>query len=375
MRWLFRQVTNYIRQTDRWLWGGCLAMSALSVLLLLGLRHSGLATGRQVATQAAASALGVIAVVVLSKLDYRWMAELYRLYVPVALFLMVLTYFFGVQRMEGVDDKAWLLVPVIGLSFQPAELLKIAFILFFARELERTPGVNAPKNLLRLCLIGAVPTLMIMLQGDDGTALVMLLIFAVMLFSAGLSYKYVAAAGAAAVVAAPLVWNYYLDYDKKMRILCAYDHTIDPRGIGWQQYTSRLSIGSGQVWGVGLFADSHAYVPEMHNDFIFSFVGQALGFVGAVAVVFLFCLICGRLLAAGRTARDPLGRTICIGVFAMILIQVVINIGMNLSLLPVVGITLPLLSAGGTSVTVTYLAIGLAQSVHMHTREGMFLEK
>lgn len=375
MRWLYRQVSTYIRQTDRWLWLGCFAASALSVLLLLGLRHSGLATGRQVITQAAASALGVIAAAIISKIDYRWMAEMYRLYVPAAVFLVVLTYIFGYAPVEGVDDRAWLLIPGIGISVQPAELLKIAFILFFARELERTGNVNAPKNLIKLCLIGAVPTVLVMLQGDDGTALVILLMFAVMIFAAGLSFKYVAVACVAVLAATPLVWNYYLDYNKKMRILCAYDHTIDPLGIGWQQYTSRRAIGSGQVWGVGLFADSHAYVPEIYNDFIFSFVGQALGFVGAVGVVFLFCLICGRLLASARTARDSLGRYICVGVFAMILIQVIINIGMNLSLLPVVGITLPLMSAGGTSVSVTYLAVGLAQSVHMHTREGMFLDK
>jgi rod shape determining protein RodA len=375
MRRLFRYISFYVGSTDRLLWISCLGVSALSVVLLLGLRHSGLVTSRQVAVQGLASMLGVTAALILSRIDYRWLASLYRLYVPVALFLIILTYFFGIQRMEGVDDRAWLMLPFIKLTFQPAELLKIAFILFFARELERTPAINAPLNLMRLCLIGALPTVMVMLQGDDGTALIFVFIFAAMLFGAGLHIKYMAAAVVVVALAAPVAWNYYFNYEQKMRILCAYDHTIDPLGIGWQQYTSRLSIGSGQVWGVGVFADSHYYVPEIHNDFIFAFVGQALGFAGAVGVLALFVIICARLLISARRAKDALGRSICVGVFAMIAAQVCINIGMNLSLLPVVGITLPLLSAGGTSVSVTYLAIGLALSVYMGTREGAFLER
>lgn len=375
MRRLFRNISHYIRTTDRLLWLSCLGASVLSIVLLLGLRGSGLVTSRQVVVQAVATTLGIGAALVLSRTDYRWLSSLYRLYVPATVFLVALTYFFGIQRMEGVDDKAWLMLPIIGITFQPAELMKVAFILFFSRELERTPNVGSPASLLRLCAIGAVPTIMVMLQGDDGTALIFALIFAAMLFGAGLPMRYMAAAVGAVALSAPIVWNYYLNYDQKMRILCAYDHSIDPLGIGWQQYTSRLSIGTGQVWGVGVFAGSHYYVPEMHNDFIFAFIGQALGFGGAVAVLVLFVMICSRLLISARRARDGLGRNICIGVFAMMASQVAINMGMNLSLLPVVGITLPLMSAGGTSVSVTYLAIGLALSVYMGTREGAFLER
>ena len=139
-----------------------------------------------------------------------------------------------------------------------------------------------------------------------------------------------------------------------------------------QQLEGLDSLGSGQIFGIGLFAENHNYVPEMYNDFIFSFIGEALGFIGCLAVLGIISALCLRVLQVGRRAKDRLGRFICVGVFSMIAAQTVMNVGMCLSVLPVIGVTLPLFSGGGTSVVATYLGIGLAMSVSMHNSRKLF---
>ena len=287
----------------------------------------------------------------------------------------MLTYFFGEQRVESVDDQAWLPIPFLGISFQPSELLKIAFILTFALHLEKVgDDIKNIKNLLLLCLHGAFPVLLVHFQGDDGTALIFLLIFLSMLFSAGIQWRYIAIAGAALVIAAPLAWLYLMSNDQKLRILALFIPDLDTNGILYQQYNAKIAIGSGGGFGEGLFIGEHVYVPEIHNDFIFSFVGQSLGFVGCMSVILLLFFICTRLLVFSRRSNDLLGGYICIGVFATIAFQSIVNIGMNLSILPVIGVTLPFFSYGGTSVTTLYMGIGLALSVYIHNKDHLFLD-
>lgn len=193
-----------------------------------------------------------------------------------------------------------------------------------------------------------------------------------MLFAAGVSWKYVAAAVVAAVAAAPLAWNYVINPDQKQRILALFDPNADLLGGLYQQYNAKLAIGSGQIWGKGLFGVSHQYVPKVHNDFILAFIGESFGYVGCLAVIALFGALCCKMLHNARRAEDSLGRLICVGVFTLISAQVFVNVGMCLMVLPVIGITLPFLSAGGSSVLSIYLGLGLVLSVYMHTSRNLF---
>lgn len=373
MNQIIRSLVQFYKRTDHLLLGLCLAISGLSVALLWGIHLSGYINARTFVTQVVSIALGVAAACFLSAFDYRLLAGLWKLYVPVSAALVALTYFIGEQRYEYVDDKAWLRVPGLNMTFQPSEILKLAFILSFALHLEKAgESINDPRTLLGLCAHGALPTLLIVLQGDHGTAMVFVAIFCFMLFAAGLDLRYVAGAALCGVVASPLLWFFVLDNDKRGRILSVWDPNFDPQGTGWQQAKGLLSIGSGQLWGKGIFSGAHQQVPEMHNDFIFAFVGEATGFMGSVAVIALLALLCLSLLMNARRASDPLGRFVCVGVFGVIAFQSIWVIGMCLSLLPVAGVTLPLLSAGGTSVTLTYAAIGLVLSVHRHASAGLF---
>jgi rod shape determining protein RodA len=370
---MIKRLAAFLRSLDRLLVVCCLGATGMGIFLLFGIYRSGMASQRQVITQAAGAALGVVGAAVLSRFDYRTLAGLYKLYIPAGVFLLLLTYVVGIRRYEYIDDRAWLPIPFIGVTFQPSELLKLAFILSFALHLETQRGsVNTPHSLLRLCLHGAVPVVLVMLQGDDGTALVFLFIFIVMMFTAGVSWKYIASAFAAAVASLPVIWFFLMNPDQKKRVITTLYPASDPLGAGWQQYLASLSIGSGQVWGKGVLGGGHNYVPEIHNDFIFAFAGEALGFVGALGIVLLLAVICLRILTNADGAPDPLGRFICVGVFAMLAFQITVNLGMCLWLLPVVGLTLPFLSAGGTSVVISFLAVGLVLSVHSRSRVKLF---
>lgn len=380
MKRFWASALRYIRFTDKLMLLFCLLVSGVSVLCLYSIVHSGIgpklgAYERNVIVQIGAIGMGMFCAVCLSLLDYHVLAKLWKIYVPLALFLVGLTFFYGVQVDETIDDKAWLTLP-FGMTFQPAELMKICFILSLAYHLSKLKGgINRPINMILLCLHGALPVLLVHLQGDDGTALIFLFIFVSVVFLAGVSWKYLLPAAGCAAVAIPIVWQYVFSEDQRKRFLSVYFSAYaDPVGSDYQQRLSRISIGSGQMTGKGLFQEEYWYVPKMHNDFIFSFVGQALGFVGALAVVGLLLAICIRSIHTAVTALDPLGTYICYGFFAMIFFQCALNIGMCLSVLPVIGVTLPLLSYGGSSVLITYLGMGLVLSVWTHRRKALFYD-
>lgn len=369
-------VGRYIRQTDIILFLLCLTASGLGILMLSGIVSVELANKSRLYVQIAATLLGIIAAIIMSKIDYHFMAKLWKLHIPFSVFLVLLTFILGQQRGEA-DDKAWIvfnLTTSVQVSVQPTELLKISFVLSFALHLEAVrENINKLKNVILLCIHGLYPVVLIHFQGDDGTALVFLFVFLCMIFSAGIGWRYIFLALGAAAAALPIIWNTVLSVDQKNRILAIWDYDFDPQNIGWQQLQGRISIGSGQIWGIGIFSPDHrASVPEIHNDFIFAFIAESVGFVGSVAVLILLVSIGLKILANARHSQDYLGKYICIGVSAIIMTQIFINIGMCLSILPVIGITLPFFSSGGSSAATLYLAIGLALSVYMHNRKTLF---
>ena len=375
-----RFARQYIKETDRLLLAVCIALSCLSVALIGGLVHAGaLGTDRPLKMQLAASLVGLAAAIVISKIDYHTMAELWKLHQPVAYGLVLLTFTsLGVQVSEYIDDRNWLDIPGLP-QFQPSELLKISFILTFAYHLSKVKDeLNDWKTLILVCLHGITPVLLIHLQGDDGTAVIMLVIVAGMMFAAGLSWKYILPLLAAVPPVLAVLWIFLLDNDKKGRILAL----VSPDSLSaadrckylWQQMKGEIAIGNGGVWGNGIFSENgqFQFVPEVHNDFIFSYIGESLGFIGCIGVLILLLLLCISMIRNAKNASDDLGRYICVGVFSMFAAQIAINIGMNLSMFPVIGITLPFLSAGGTSVATLYLSIGVVLSVHVNSRANLF---
>ena len=368
---IFRSVADYLRLTDKLLWSFCIGLSALSVLLLYSQYHFGFITLRVVLVQAIASVLGIACAAVLSQVDYHLGDSLWKWHVALCAALIAATFVLGVQN-SGADDKAWLMLP-FGLYFQPSELAKLSFIFTFAKHLQAVgDNINQYKNLALLALHGAVPVLVIHFQGDDGTALCFAVIFLFMLFSAGLSWRFIAAGVGAVVVAVPVLWNFVLSDMQKRRFLILFNPELDPLGDAFQQIQSKNAIGSGGVFGLGLFGETPVEVPYMRNDFIFAYIGQTLGFVGGTMVVLALLFVALKMLLNGLRSVDKYGYFICVGVFAIFFFQIFINIGMCLGFMPVIGLTLPFLSAGGTSVVMLYLSVGIVQSVFMHGRRDLF---
>lgn len=212
---------------------------------------------------------------------------------------------------------------------------------------------------------------LLLLQPDLGTAAVFFGIALVMLFAAGLSWKYLASGLGALAVLFPLMWFFVLQDYQKNRLISAFRPEQDPSGAGYHVLQSKLAVGSGKFFGTGLYKGSsqvNNLLPERHTDFIYSAVCEELGMIGGILVILLLVLLIYRCLFIGLNARNPLGTHICVGVAAMLIFQVFENIGMCLGLFPVTGITLPFYSYGGSSMVTTMLALGLVLNVRYRSR-------
>lgn len=368
MKTLFSRVWGFFRYSDLYLLILCVTISGFSSVLLYSVYTAGFAaSGRIYLTQILASTIGIFVAICVSNINYKVIAKLWMYHLPFTLLLVVLTYFIGITPAYS-DDKAWLDLGV--MTLQPAELLKFSFIVSFAIHLTAVKGrVNNLRNFTLLSLHGGGIIAVVAFQGDLGTALVFVFVFMIMIFAGGLSLKYILLGLSVIVCLSPVVWIYILPDYLKMRFAVAYNPEIDPLVDGYQQLLGKTALGAGRVVGKGLFSKDLIFVPECYNDFIFSYIGQTLGFLGCIFTVGMICLICTKILLNVLKFNDYLGRYICIGVFAVIFSQSLINIGMVVCLLPVIGITLPFISSGGSSVVSLYLCIGLVLSVYKQNKQ------
>ena len=368
MKAIFSIFWQYFKKLDKQLFIVVVACSCFSVVLLYSIVQNKVISniGTPYKTQAISIILGAGSALVLSAIDYRKLAKLWFIYAPASLILVLLTFTsLGYQR-EGADDKAW--IDVGFTTLQPSEFLKLAFILSFAYHLYKVgKDMNTLKNIALLCSHAAIPILLVALQGDYGTALVFVMIFIFMMFSAGISFKYVISAIIAAPIMGVIAWFTILQPQHKERILILFNPSLDPLGIGNQQRQGKIALGSGQLFGKGLFGGDYSYVSEVQNDFIFSYVGQTLGFVGCMLLVAALCYISLKIVADSRIAKDALGKNICIGVFGLLFTHCFMNIGMVLGVMPVIGVPLPFTSGGGTAMLSMYIAIGLVMSTYSHS--------
>jgi len=372
--------TSYKKQADGGLMLAVIVCSAISVLLIYSISYNQIIDGvskNYYKTQLVSTVIGVAVCIIVSLIDYKKIVRLWYIYVPIALGLVLLTFTSLGYRREGADDQAWLQLGPLNL--QPSEILKLAFILSFSYHLSRDEeNMNEPIHMLLLCFHALVPTAIIGIQGDYGTAIIFGCIFASMMISAGISWKYLAAAPVLLAAAIAFLWNFVLGTVHKKRILILFHPGTDPENLEYQQDLGISALSSGGIFGKGLFADSNSYisVPEMHNDFIFSYIGQVFGFVGSLGIIILLIYICLKILADSTVTRDSMGKFICMGIFGMILSHCIMNIGMVLKVMPVIGVPLPFLSAGGTAMVSMYTAIGLVMSTYCHNHKSynMFYE-
>lgn len=367
--------TDYIRRSYKLHWLLMLSISVYGLLLVASVSRA--STANYFKTQLAAVILGYVAALLITMVDYRAISNYWYLVAGFCVFLIIYTLFFGhaATGTSGVNAKAWIKLPG-GTTFQPSELAKIGFMITFSKHLSALKNHGLLRNPLHVCLLGAhalIPMLLTHLQGDDGAAVIFFCMFLAMSFAAGIQLRYFAAVLGAIMIAAPLAWNYVLEDYQKSRFTIMLNPEADPLGLGLQQIQGKISIGSGQFWGRGLFQGPRVArnsVPIQQSDFIFSVAGEELGFVGCMLILALLFFLLVATLYAARKSCDDMGTYLCFGFFGMIASQSIFNIGMCLSLLPVMGVTLPFFSQGGSSVACFYLGFGLVQNVFMHRNEG-----
>jgi len=284
--------------------------------------------------------------------------------------LLLITLLFGASGVNmETGNKSWLVIPGTGIMIQPSEFVKVVFICTFAKHLFAVKKhINRPLTLLLLMGHAALVIGPILLSGDLGVALVYMAIVLVMLFCAGLHPLYFLGAALLLVLLFPVLWD-FLDTYQQQRILLGFNPELDPSGYGMQPLFSRAAIAAGGFAGKGFSGGSYYEdLPASHTDFIFSTVCEKFGFLGGTLVVIVFIVMVVRVFTMARTAsHSDYGGLICAGVGAMLVVQVLLNLGMCLAILPVIGITLPFLSCGGSSMLATFIMFGLLHNVNAHS--------
>lgn len=312
--------------------------------------------------------LGFAGCITVAAIDYHKLARFWFLYAPLALGLVALTFTSLGYGREGADDRAWIDLGFV--QIQPSEILKLVFLLTYAYHISKVSDkLNQPLHLFLLLLHAALPAGIVAVQGDYGTAIVFAAMTVFMLFTAGLSFWYLLGGAALMPLVFWFVWTYVFGDVHRNRIRVLLHPGTDSLGLEYQQNLGLKAIRSGGLFGQGLSGGEYTAVPEMHNDFIFSFIGEAFGFVGAIAVIVILAAICLRVFRNSRAAKDTMGKTLCMGVFAILFTHDLMNLGMVLKVMPVIGIPLPFFSAGGTAMLSMYLCIGLVISVYTHNQK------
>jgi rod shape determining protein RodA len=313
---------------------------------------------------------GFVAVFVLAALDYHLLASTYLWIYGLILLLL---FSVGIVGQIGGGAQSWLNLGVIPV--QPSELAKVLLILVLAQQLSvNYEKIGNLRTILSSLLFWLIPTFLVFIQPDLGIAVLMIIVWFAMVWAAGLRWQHLTMFIVVGLVMLPFVWSQMLDY-QRARITTFLDPGAN-RDLSYTIDQALISIGSGGLLGKGYAQGTQSqlrFLRVRHTDFIFSVIAEELGFVGAVLVLVLLLIVVLRILRAAQLASDPLGSLICYGMATIIFVQTVVSVGMNLSLLPVTGLTLPFVSSGGSSLVTLLMGIGLVESVllrhpHSHFR-------
>ena len=320
--------------------------------------------GSQFWTQVYAIPLGLVALGVCLLIDYRSLAQRSLFVYGGLVLLLVYVAYFGDVRG---GSRRW--IPLGGFSLQPSEFARIALALVLAMYFgESHRSARSTGGLAGAGLLLGIPFYLIYQQPDLGTAATLLPVFLGVIFLAGLRLRWLVIAAAIAVVLSPVVWNYGLQNYHRERIETFLNPSSDPRGAGYQQIQAKLTVGSGGLWGKGWrqgTQGAYDFLPEAHNDFVYSILAEEHGFLGVLVTLGLYLFVIVRSLDAAKLSRDRVGAFLVVAIISGFAFQVVYNITMSAGLAPVKGLTLPLMSYGGSSLVATLAGFGLILNVRM----------
>lgn len=314
--------------------------------------------------------IGLILLAVVAVVDYQSIARVWRPILVGTLLLLATVMLIGRTSMGA---QRWLTLGPLG-GFQPSELAKLALIITIAKHIDGHREITSWRTVTPVLLQAALPVALIVRQPDLGTSMVMVAIVVALLFAAGAPARFLGALGVGAAAGAPLLWQMLHDYQRQ-RLIVFIDPGVDPLGAGYALIQSKIAIGSGQLFGKGFLQGTQNllhFIPEQHTDFIFTVVGEELGFAGALVMLGLFALWLWRGMVIARQAKDRLGMLIAVGIVSMVAFHLFVNVGMAVGLMPITGIPLPFMSHGGTALVVMLMAAGLLLNVGMRRKKILF---
>jgi len=367
VRNFFADFRVFIKKLDMWLLILSIITSVFGIILISSATAS-YNSGTFVKVQLFAMLIGVGLYILISLIDLESVCGAWKILYVLNMILIGSLLIFGTGS-ETTGNRAWIRFGPIGI--QPGEFGKILFILTLSGHIyQMREGLPSIKCIGLLIVHGMIPIGMVILISQDlGTALVYLFIFLVMLFFTGLKLRWFIGAGALVGAAAPLLWPLLNNY-QQLRILVVFNPELDPLGKGYQAIQSKIALGSGGLFGRGLYNGTqtqYGYLPAKHTDFIFAAAGEELGLVGCIVICILIIMIIVHCIKIARRSVGTSAAFVCIGVSAMLIFQFVENVGMCLGMLPVIGITLPFFSYGGSSVLTIFMAMGLISCAKMRS--------
>lgn len=367
-------VSTLLKGTDFLTLFSAMIASLYGLALVYSATHSSLKDGQVISSDVRSMLVsvagGLIIAIVVSNIDYEVISKLWPVIAAGCVGLMIFTFFFGVAPSARQDARSWLDLKIF--YFQPSELLKVGFIISFSYHLDLVRDkINKIKTIIPLVIHGAIPVGLVLLTGDAGSALIFLVMFIGMLFFARVNIGYFIAGICAIIVGFAAAWKLKLISGIQRTRIIALLYPDQFKDAMYQQTNGKIAMGSGGLLGQGyLHGDmtQSGMVPENQNDMILTVAGEELGFVGAMAVILILGFLVLKVIKCGLNSRDNVGYLMCSGIAVMLFAQVLVNVGMELSLLPCIGITLPLFSAGGSSSLCIYLALGIEFSVYRYSR-------
>jgi len=313
------------------------------------------------------AAIALVVFIAATSFDYHWLKTF-----TWPLYLVQLGLLLASLALGGGTAGTARWVSIFGLQFQFSELAKILMIVVLASYLANRSGrMGSVVSIVGAGLLVGPPFALVLLQPDLGTSLVFAAILAAMLFMSGASLRWLGVLTAAAIAALPFIWNYVLQDYQKTRLTAFLNPLADIQGTGFQLYQSQVAVQSGGWFGVGLTngtQNASGLLPVQNTDFVAAILAEELGFVGAFVVVLLFVALLWRVLVAGWRSKDPFGTMFASGFAAMILFQLVVNMGMVIGIMPITGIPLPFISHGGASLISIAAGLGILESINI--RQG-----
>ena len=362
-----RRIGESFRKGDLVLLIMCMALSAFGILMIASTtNHSGAL--RYVIIQSVAAGLGVLMYVLVSSIDAELFSENRYWLVLFNTLLLLMLIPFGIDY--GTGNKSWLDIPLMPVDIQPAEICKITYILIMASVMSSFQNrISSVRAVITMVIhLGLLAGMNMVLSRDLGVTLIFVFITIAMAFAGGVSILWFGLAIGGVAVAFPVLWQFLEGYQRD-RILVLFDPTIDPQGLDerWHAVRSLRSLTGGGLTGQGLFNGTRTQSGALyaqHTDYIFSSIGEELGFFGCALVIVLELAIVARCIYVGIKTPNYMRRLICFGAAAALIFQNIINMGMCIGVMPVIGITLPFISYGGSSIISLYAMLGLVSGVH-----------